>query len=52
MWFTNNRKRKYQKVTAIAKNHDKDISFVWDMIKIKFNKDLEHQSNTDTISDI
>lgn len=39
MWFTNNRKRKYQKVMSLAKKCNKDISYVKDIIKMKFDKD-------------
>ena len=48
-WFTNNRKRKYQKVAAIAKKKNKDFNYVRDIIKMKFDKDLDQSlsSNTD-----
>jgi hypothetical protein len=62
-WFTNNRKRKYQKVALAARNKGKDISkfpfdlitfsfvaFVREIIKMKFDKDLD-QSLSITYSD-
>ena len=52
-WFTNNRKRKYQKVAVIAKKKNKDFAYVREIIKMKFDKDLDQSlsSNTDNIVD-
>lgn len=48
-WFTNNRKRKYQKVAVVAKKKNKDFNYVREIIKMKFDKDLDQSlsSNTD-----
>ena len=40
-WFTNNRKRKYQKVAVVAKKKNKDFAYVREIIKMKFDKDLD-----------
>ena len=52
-WFTNNRKRKYQKVAVIAKKKNKDFAYVREIIKMKFDKDLDQSlsSNTDNVVD-
>lgn len=44
-WFTNNRKRKYQKAVQIAKKRGKSMSYVKDIMIMKFKQDLE-QSNS------
>jgi hypothetical protein len=44
-WFTNNRKRKYQKIVAIAKKKNKDYSYVRDVMKSKFESILEPSSS-------
>lgn len=46
-WFTNNRKRKYQKIAIIARKKNKDLSYVRDMIKLKFDKDLDQSLSSD-----
>ena len=63
-WFTNNRKRKYQKIAIIARKKNKDlcklvedqilfdififnIAYVRDMIKLKFDKDLDQSLSSD-----
>lgn len=40
-WFTNNRKRKYQKVVEAAKKRGKDTDYIRDIMKMKFDKDLD-----------
>lgn len=52
-WFTNNRKRKYQKVAVVAKKKNKDFNYVREIIKMKFDKDLDQSlsSGTDNAGD-
>ena len=38
-WFTNNRKRKYQKVLKAAKSKNRDLSYVKEVMKIRFEVD-------------
>lgn len=40
-WFTNNRKRKYQKVVEAAKKRNKATDYVREIMKMKFDKDLD-----------
>ena len=40
-WFTNNRKRKYQKALDIAKKRGRDFEFVKEYMIMKFDKDLD-----------
>ena len=40
-WFTNNRKRKYQRVVEIAKKRGRGIDYVKEVMIMKFDKDLD-----------
>lgn len=40
-WFTNNRKRKYQKALDVAKKRGRGLEFVKEYMIMKFDKDLE-----------
>ena len=51
-WFTNNRKRKYQKVATVAKKKNKDFAYIREIIKMKFDKDLDQSlSSNDQAGD-
>ena len=40
-WFTNNRKRKYQKALDVAKKRGRGLDFVKEYMIMKFDKDLD-----------
>jgi len=40
-WFTNNRKRKYNRVLALAKKRGRNLDYVRDVMIMKFDKDLD-----------
>ena len=47
-WFTNNRKRKYQRVLALAKKRGRSLDYVKEVMIMKFDKDLDKSLSGDS----
>lgn len=40
-WFTNNRKRKYQRAVEVATKRGRDFEYVKEIMIMRFDKDLD-----------